>query len=185
MILYDGDYKWLRQVRDKKFFLPNIERMYPLAYLQHMSTRRTMEWDLSKSISGVSLDKLGANRWSQERHIWITTRTSEGWVLDGGDPSISRHLHQPIPKGEGWLFHRILSARWVHSSDKSWWGKMVGFVLTELEDSLKQAELYQAIRVVQYGIPQSSHHFYGVLEHYRPCTFFTPVGEMGLALHEL
>ena len=34
---------------------------------------------------------------------------------------------------------------WVHSSDKSWWGKMVGFVLTELKDMLKQAGLYQAV----------------------------------------
>ena len=42
-ILYDGDYKWLCQIGDKKFFLPNMERMYPLAYLQHMSVRCTME----------------------------------------------------------------------------------------------------------------------------------------------
>jgi len=61
MILYDGDNKWLRQIRDKKFFLPNIERMYPLAYLQHMSVRRTIEWDLSKSFFSVSLGKLGMN----------------------------------------------------------------------------------------------------------------------------
>jgi len=38
-----------------------MERMYPLAYLEHTSVRRVMEWDLSKSISGVSLGKLGAN----------------------------------------------------------------------------------------------------------------------------
>ena len=44
-----------------RFFLPNMERMYPLAYLQHMSVRHAMEWDLSKLISGVSLGKLGTN----------------------------------------------------------------------------------------------------------------------------
>ena len=60
-ILYDGDYKWLRQIGDKKFFLPNMERMYPLAYLQYISVHHTMEWDLSKSISGVSLGKLGVS----------------------------------------------------------------------------------------------------------------------------
>ena len=32
-ILYYGDYKWLCQIGDKKFFLPNVKRMYPLAYL--------------------------------------------------------------------------------------------------------------------------------------------------------
>ena len=64
---------------------------------------------------------------------------------------------------------------------------MVGFVLTELEDLLKQSGLCQAVRAVQYGILQSSHHFYGVLECYNPLagTFFTLVGEMRLALHEL
>ena len=30
-VLHDGDYKWLRQLGDKKFFLPNMERMYPLS----------------------------------------------------------------------------------------------------------------------------------------------------------
>jgi len=35
--------------------------MYPLSYLQHMSVHRTMEWDLSRFVSDVSLGKLGAN----------------------------------------------------------------------------------------------------------------------------
>jgi len=36
-------------------------------------------------------------------------------------------------------------------------------------------------------MPQSSHHFYGVLECYNPLTgmFFTTVGVMGLSFHEL
>ena len=42
-------------------------------------------------------------------------------------------------------FHPL---EWVHSSDKSSWGKMVGFVLTKLEDLLKQARLYQVVRAV-------------------------------------
>jgi len=32
-ILYDGDYKWLSQIGDRRFFLPNMERMYPLSFL--------------------------------------------------------------------------------------------------------------------------------------------------------
>ena len=42
-VLYDGNYKWLRQISDRKFFLPNLERTYPLAYLQHISVRRIMD----------------------------------------------------------------------------------------------------------------------------------------------
>ena len=64
---------------------------------------------------------------------------------------------------------------------------MVGFVLAEFENLLKQVGLYKAVRAVQYGIPQSTHHFYGILEHYNPwtCTFFTLVGEIVFALYEL
>ena len=32
-ILHDGDYKWLRQIGDRRFFLHNMERMYSLSYL--------------------------------------------------------------------------------------------------------------------------------------------------------
>jgi len=40
---------------------------------------------------------------------------------------------------------------------------------------------------MQYGLLQNSNNFYGILEHYNSLTgtFFAPVGEMGLALHEL
>ena len=54
-------------------------------------------------------------------------------------------------------------------------------------DSAVVGGVIHSVRAVQYGLPQSSQNFYGVLEHYNPLTgtFFTPVGEMGLALHEL
>ena len=47
---------------------------------------------------------------------------------------------------------------------------MVGFVLIELDALLQQVELYHSVRAVQYGLPQNSHNFYGVLEHYNPLT---------------
>jgi len=76
---------------------------------------------------------------------------------------------------------------WVHSTDKTWWGRIVGFVLAEFEDLLLQAGLYGTMRAVQYGIPQSTQYFYAILERYNPetCTFFTPIGEMGHAIHEM
>ena len=58
----DGDYKWLRQIGNRKFFLPNMERMYPLSYLQHMSIYRAMEWELARSVPSVSLGILGARK---------------------------------------------------------------------------------------------------------------------------
>ena len=61
---------------------------------------------------------------------------------------------------------------------------MVRFVLVELGALLEQVRLYHAVKAVQYGLSQSSHNFYGILERYNPLTgtFFTPAGEMGLAL---
>ena len=69
----------------------------------------------------------------------------------------------------------------------SWWGKMVSFVLRELEEPLIQCGLYPAVRAVCYGIISSRYNFFEILEMYNPktCTFFTPVGEMGFALHEM
>ena len=68
---------------------------------------------------------------------------------------------------------------WVHSTDKNWWGRMVGFALAEFRDLLLQSGLYGAVRAVQYGILQSTQIFYTILERYNPetCTFFTPLGK--------
>jgi len=43
------------------------------------------------------------------------------------------------------------------------------------------------MRAVQYDISQSTKHFYAILEQYNPetCTFFIPIGEMGLAFHQM
>jgi len=38
-----------------------MERMYPLAYLQHMSMCRTMDWELVRPFSRVTLGKIGAH----------------------------------------------------------------------------------------------------------------------------
>ena len=64
---------------------------------------------------------------------------------------------------------------------------MVCFVFEELEGPLLQCGLYLAIRATCYGIAPSDYNFFGVFEKYNPdtCTFFTPVGEMGFALHEM
>jgi len=47
--------------------------------------------------------------------------------------------------------------------------------------------LYLAVRTVCYRIALSHYNFFAILEKYNPenCTFFTPVGKMGFALHEM
>ena len=62
---------------------------------------------------------------------------------------------------------------------------MVGFILEDLKDELLQTGLYNAVRAAKYGITQSSHHLFAMLECYNleTCTFFTPIREMRFALH--
>ena len=69
----------------------------------------------------------------------------------------------------------------------SWWGKMVSFILRELKEPLLQCGLYPTVRAVCYEIISSHYNFFEILEKYNPatCTFFTPVGKMGFALHEM
>jgi len=102
-VLYDGDYKWLRQIGDMRFF-SHMERMYPLAYLQYTSVNRAIEWDLSKPISGVSLGKLGikdAYPAGHGKNIFGTSQIGQGRVSDRRNPSVGHHLYQSIPEGEG------------------------------------------------------------------------------------
>ena len=86
-----------------------------------------------------------------------------------------------FPKSE----FRVLE--WIHSFEKSWWSRMVSFVLDELKELLMRFRLYIPVRTVQYGIPHGNHHFFAILERYNPetCTFFIPVREIRFALHEM
>ena len=129
--------------------------MYPLAYLQHMSVRRAIEWDLS-SISGVSLGKLGANEAYASDHgrnifgLHPRLVRDEHWI--GETPQLATTFINQFLKVRGYFHTDFHPLGWVHFSDKSWWGKMAGFVLIKLKDLLKQVRLYQAVRAIQYGI---------------------------------
>ena len=136
-----------------------MERLYPLAYLQHMSVRWIMDWDLvNKPYSGVSLGKIGAHEAYTVGH---------GRCVLGLHPDLVRTEY---PKGEtpqlgatfikqfleaGCVFpSEFCATGWIHFTDKHWWCRMVGFVLAEL--GLLQARLYEDVRAVQYGLPQST-----------------------------
>jgi len=64
---------------------------------------------------------------------------------------------------------------------------MVGFILEDLREELIQTSLYAAVKAVQYGIPQSNHHFFAMLECYNleMCTSTTQSERRGFALHEM
>jgi len=57
-ILYDRNYKWLRQIGEYRFFLPNMEQMFPLSHIQSMSLPWYMDWDLVRAQLGVTIEKI-------------------------------------------------------------------------------------------------------------------------------
>ena len=83
----DGRYKWICMVDDKHLFLPDMDRMYPLIYLQPMSIPRLVNWDLTKSQGGVMTGSL-INR---------SARPQGSQVILGLQPGLSR---PELPVGE-------------------------------------------------------------------------------------
>ena len=57
-VFYDDNYKWLRQIENQRFFLPNMERMFSLSCLQSMSLRQLMDWELTRVQKGVSIKQI-------------------------------------------------------------------------------------------------------------------------------
>lgn len=61
------------------------------------------------------------------------------------------------------------------------------FILTNFGDALRSFGLYGAITNVQFSLLHSAYHLYSVLKMFNlhSDTFFSLVGELGFALHEM
>ena len=70
---------------------------------------------------------------------------------------------------------------------QQWWSSLTLYVLEVFADDLMLLGLYEAIRATCFGISISIPTFYAILEMYCPVsgTFFTPVNELEMALHEM
>ena len=44
--------------RERYFFLPSMEQMFSLSYLQSMSLRQFIDWDLAKAQSSVAVGRI-------------------------------------------------------------------------------------------------------------------------------
>jgi len=122
--LHDGDYKWLRQIEGQKFFLPNMERMYPLSYLQHMSVPRVMAWDLARPVSNISLGILGARKVHNAGHgrevFSLFPRLLRSDHPVGETPQLSTTFINEFMKVGGDFPVDFRPLGWIHSSEKSW-----------------------------------------------------------------
>ena len=75
----------------------------------------------------------------------------------------------------------------MDSPPKAWWRDLTLYILTHFEEDLERLGLYEAVRATCYGIQMSVANFYAIFELYCPTTgtFFTFVGELGMALQEM
>ena len=82
-----------------------MERTYPLAYLQHISVRRIIDWDLVKSYSRVSLGKIAAYEAYTVKHGRCVLGLHPGLVRTeypkGETPPAWSYLPSTIPGGGG------------------------------------------------------------------------------------
>lgn len=76
---------------------------------------------------------------------------------------------------------------WTHSHKKQWWAHLVTHVLHISKSLLIQGSLLVPMVAIKYEISPSYQHLWALLERFNPetCIFFTHVGELGMALHEM
>src|SRR3954466_11999345 len=76
---------------------------------------------------------------------------------------------------------------WVSPAGDPWWSRMMTRGCTEFKDQLQQIQLLPAMLAVRQGVRANVKNFLGMLEQYSPemCTFFTPVGEIGISPWEM
>lgn len=58
-ILFEEESKWLHKVGNLLMFFPDMERSYPLAYLQRLLASRQLDWDITQKHDGVIVRKFG------------------------------------------------------------------------------------------------------------------------------
>ena len=138
-ILFDGNYKWLRQIREYYFFLSNMERIFPLSYLQSISLPWYMDWDLVRAQSGITIGTIS------NRVAFPVGHSREVLTLFPGSLK-QKFPTSETPKQVATFISRFMEVKgefpqsnfqtpvWVYSMMTAWWMKMFSFILEELEE---------------------------------------------------
>ena len=140
-------------------------------------------------------------------HMGVLTASSHGYTRAGPPHCIlglhPRNVLQDIPVGENLAMAQTFDNQflkvsgnypttdfkalgWIHPS-KAWWKNLTLYILAYFGEDLERLELREAVKATCYGIQMSVANFYTIFELYCPAiwTFFTLVGELGMASHEM
>jgi len=191
-----GEYPWLRTLAGKRLHLPPMPRQYSVMNLKGFSIPRTMGWNLTPRQDGVvcgifggvtagcRADGLGTN-------VMGLLPGLHARELPVGETAVRARLFRNLFFGEGGQFpcKDFRASGWVSTTSwtSSWWSNMTEAVLLEHSSALRSLDLFTPIRAVRFGLKSNPLQFFSILELYNSdsCTFFTPDGELGMAMHEM
>lgn len=72
-LLYEDEYKWLRQIGNIRMFISEIARSCSLTYLQNISVPCQMEWSLAKNQDGVFVSNFDSHNPYQDSPVRFLT----------------------------------------------------------------------------------------------------------------
>ena len=167
---FDGKYKWIRVVDGRNMFLLDMDRMYPLIYMQPLSITRSMPWDLTGTVSGVITSHI-VNRSARPAGPQVISGLQPGlyrpeFPMGETPASVGAFIHQFKMAGGNYPASDFRTLGWIHFQEKGWWHRLTGHVIDNLGRLLVKARLLTAVRAVKYGIPLSVSHFFALLEMY-------------------
>ncbi|ONK77510.1 uncharacterized protein A4U43_C02F7330 [Asparagus officinalis] len=179
----------LRRINDRLLFLPSMERMYPLSYFLSVGCRRGLAFDLVKEKENISFRSGHPSRVQingQLKGLRLGRFEKKDLAQEAPLPT-NIFIRQFIDARSEFSAQAFRSPGWLFSGEDGWWTRMVEFVLEELNEPLVQSGLTILVLATRRGITQNYPSFFAMLERYNPdsCTFFTLVGELGFALHEM
>src|SRR4051812_37051352 len=181
--------QWIYEVDGDRFFLPPIQRSHSLGYLYRLSVPRHMEWELVRPIRDLPVCSpvdLSMPPWS-EKMIGLLPGYAQYGYPAGETPQVVQtfgrcfsELGLDYPK-------RGRAEGWISPAGDPWWSRMMTRGCTKFDDQLRQIQLLPAVLAVRQGVRANVNNFLGMLEQYSPetCTFFTPVGEIGIPPWEM
>src|SRR3954464_1412978 len=188
-LLAVGTEQWIYEVDRDRFFLPPIQRSHSLRYLHRLSVRRHMEWELARRIHDLPVCSpvdLSMPPWSEEMIGLLPGYTQHGYPT-GDTPQVVQTFGRYFSELGLDYPTRGRVKGWVSPAGDPWWSRMMTRGCTEFKDQLRKIQLLPALLAVRQGVCANVNNFLDMLEQYNPetCTFFTPVGEIGIPPWEM
>ena len=191
--LQAGEGQWIFELDGEKFYLPSNKRHFPLSSFECVTQARKMAWGVSRSVESVHVGRLksqspGFSRAGPPHNIIGLYPGNVSRELPVGEnPAVAQTFGTQFCAVDGnYPATDFRTPGWVHPP-KTWWADLTNYILAHFEEDLEKLNLHEAVRATCYGIDMKVACFYAILELYCPAsgTFFTPIGELGMTLHEM